>query len=250
MWLLSLRYVSLFPFLLLFYGIDRLCEFLISFCFWAFGICLTFLVFCVSMVSSSEVRIVCPSILFLFSCLGAYLGVSHSFSPLIEGFAFEGNSLSVVLADLFPLPRQSIDWFEGLVVERRAMSELRLSELETGLSSSDDPVEVEANTATSDPCEIRAFHALGEVCSLDDETLSRFRGRFQFPDRVRVCLPYWKERACHLSPREVCFYEADFLWELRFPVHPFIIELLGHFNIAPGQLMPNSWRIVINCMEI
>ncbi|XP_030924495.1 uncharacterized protein LOC115951423 [Quercus lobata] len=28
------------------------------------------------------------------------------------------------------------------------------------------------------------------------------------------------------------------------------MELLDHFGIAPGQLMPNSWRIVINCMQI
>ena len=28
------------------------------------------------------------------------------------------------------------------------------------------------------------------------------------------------------------------------------MELLNHFNIAPGQLMPYSWRIVISCMEI
>ena len=27
------------------------------------------------------------------------------------------------------------------------------------------------------------------------------------------------------------------------------MELLNHFNIAPGQLMPNSWRIVVSCME-
>ena len=40
------------------------------------------------MVSSFEVKIVCPSILFLFVRLGASLGVSCSFSPLIEGFVF------------------------------------------------------------------------------------------------------------------------------------------------------------------
>ena len=28
------------------------------------------------------------------------------------------------------------------------------------------------------------------------------------------------------------------------------MELLNHFNIAPGQLMPNSWRIIVSCMEI
>ena len=28
------------------------------------------------------------------------------------------------------------------------------------------------------------------------------------------------------------------------------MEVLNHFNIAPGQLMPKLWRIVISCMEI
>ena len=34
------------------------------------------------------------------------------------------------------------------------------------------------------------------------------------------------------------------------PVPLFNMELLSHFNIALRQLMPNSWRIVISCMEI
>ena len=69
-----------------------------------------------------------------------------------------------MLVDLFPLLCQSVDWFEGLVVEKRAMSEVRSSELDTRLSSSDDLVEVVADIAASDPREIKAFHAFGEVC--------------------------------------------------------------------------------------
>ena len=51
-------------------------------------------------------------------------------------------------------------------------------------------------------------------------------------------------------PWEVCFYEFTFVCGLRFPVHPFLMELLYRFGIASGQLMPNSWRIVVSCMGI
>ena len=70
------------------------------------------------MVSNSEVRIACPSISFLFACLGGSLGIF----PHLENFVFEGNNLSIALADLLPLLRQSIDWFESLVREREIMS--------------------------------------------------------------------------------------------------------------------------------
>ena len=109
---------------------------------------------------------------------------------------------------------------------------------------------MEGDTAVSIPRKVRAFHALEEVCGLDGETLSRFKGRFQFHDRVRIRLPREEERACHFLPGEVFFYETAFLNGLRFLVHPFIMEILGHFGIAPRQLMPNSWRIVVSCMEI
>ena len=66
------------------------------------------------MVGSSKVRIACPSISFLFARLRGSLGVF----PHIENFVFKGNSLGVVLTELCPLLRQSLDWFEGLVRER------------------------------------------------------------------------------------------------------------------------------------
>ena len=40
------------------------------------------------MFSSSKVRIVCPSISFFFVCLGATLGVSRIFFPLVEALFF------------------------------------------------------------------------------------------------------------------------------------------------------------------
>ena len=53
---------------------------------------------------------------------------------------------------------------------------MRSSELETGLSSSDGPVE--GDMAIFAPRPVRAFYALGEVCGLDADTVARFKDRF------------------------------------------------------------------------
>ena len=197
------------------------------------------------MVSGSEVRVICPSVSFFFARLGVALGLSGDFLPLVGDFIFVGCGLSVVIGELSPILGQSLAWFEG---ETRRMAEVWSSELETGLLSSGGPEG--GDTAVSAPRVVRAFHALEEVCGLDEETVSRFKDRFQFPERVRVRRPTNEDRACHFFPGEVCFYEAAFTCGLRLPVHPFIMEMLGFLGIALGQLMPNSWRIVVNCMEI
>ena len=86
----------------------------------------------------------------------AHLGGSLGVFPHFENFIFEGNSLGVVVADLLPLLRQSIDWLQELV--REVMSKVRSSKLETGLSLSGDPME--GDSAVSNPREVRAFYAL------------------------------------------------------------------------------------------
>ena len=101
------------------------------------------------MVDSSEVRVVCPSVSFLFARLGASLDTFSAFLPLIGNFVFEGYGLGVVVGELFPVLSQSINWFRGLIKERKRMSEMRSSELETGLSSSDGPME--EDTTVSSP---------------------------------------------------------------------------------------------------
>ena len=131
------------------------------------------------MISGSEVRVVCPSVSFFFSCLGAALGVSDDFLPLVGDFIFAGYGLSLVIGELSPILGQPIAWFEG---ETRRMSKVRSSELGIGLSSSGGP-EI-GDIAVSIPRVLRTFHAFDEMCGLDTNTLDRFKDRFQFPERV------------------------------------------------------------------
>ena len=133
------------------------------------------------MVSSSEVWVACPSVSFFFARLGVALGVFEDFFPLIGDYLFEGSGLSVVLGELSPILGRSLALFER---ETRRMSEVRSSELDTGLSSSGGSIE--GDTAVSTPRQVRAFYALNEECGLDADTVARFKDRFQFPARVRV----------------------------------------------------------------
>ena len=49
-------------------------------------------------------------------------------------------------------------------------------------------------------------------------------------------------------PGMVCFFEVAFNNNLRFPFHPFIKEVLQHFNICPSQLAPNGWGILVGLL--
>ena len=40
-------------------------------------------------------------------------------------------------------------------------------------------------------------------------------------------------------PKMICFFEAAFENNLRFPLHPFIKSILQHFNVCLSQLSPN-----------
>ena len=125
-------------------------------------------------------------------------------------------------------------------------SEVRSSDLETGLSSSAGTAGAKTDTTTSVPSSEplssrpsvpatpRPFHTPKEKCSLKVDSFSKFRDRFQFPTETRVRLPRKGEKSCAFANGEVCFYEAAFSCSLKFPIHLFIMELLHHLNIAPG----------------
>ena len=48
----------------------------------------------------------------------------------------------------------------------------------------------------------------------------------------------------------VCFFETAFKNGLRFPLHPFIKNVLQHFNVCLSQLSPNFWGVLVGLLVI
>ena len=89
-----------------------------------------------SMVNYSSVRSNCPSIAFLFTRLGCLLEfVEEGCLDWVSLFVREDYPYEAVLSLLFPLISHS-----AKVARSLKMSEVRFSDLETGLSSFDDRV--------------------------------------------------------------------------------------------------------------
>jgi hypothetical protein len=166
-------------------------------------------------------------------------------------------------AELYSIVHPALTTWEA-VRNRMAANEAEWSlplseELPEGLSDESDGGEVgrassDAVPSTSGsrqpPRVNRSWKALSFFSKIRrDEDIDRIRRRYQIPDDVVLRIPDSDERAC--CPKyegDVAFYEADFKAGLRFPVQPFVRELLDYLSLAPGQINPNGWRTIISCM--
>ena len=68
------------------------------------------------------------------------------------------------------------------------------------------------------------------------------------PSGVRIWYPDLLTSYIVPVPKMVCFFEAAFENDLRFPLHPFIKNILQHFNVCPSQLSPNFWGILVGLL--
>ena len=146
------------------------------------------------------------------------------------------TTLKPILLSLYPLIRHSlIKHHLGMTTVEYKEGDVRSSELETRLSSYTESLGKVVDSAVSklpSSFSLPLLHSLSETCSLKESHLNRFRKRFQFPKGTCIRLPRSGEKACSFAHEEVCFYEVDFLCGLRFPVHPFVMQLLHTFQIA------------------
>ena len=164
------------------------------------------------------------------------------------------SAIRLVLLTLYPLIRQSlVRYYLEIDLVKNRVDDVKSSQLETGLSSNAESLNQVVDIAVSklpSTSTSRPLHALSESYSLKESYLKGYRKRFQFLKGTSIKLPHLSEKACNFTHGEVCFYETDFLCGLRFPVHPFIMQVLDELQIAPGQLIPNACRTIINCMSI
>ncbi len=92
--------------------------------------------------------------------------------------------------------------------------------------------------------------ALDVASSIKAEEIPTIRARFGIPDTVAIRVPKPDERACSRSRGEVCFYLAALEGGLRFPIPHIIRDVLFYFNLAPNQIVPNSWRHLVGCASL
>ena len=202
-----------------------------------------------------------------FSFRSFFVGVSRFAEnglgpPLIEGFVSPDSMLHRLFAELYSVIYPSISTWEeirGRMTTNEAEWSLPLlEELPEGLSDESAgrvarEVSSEAIPSTSGsrqfPRVDRSWKALSFFSKIKQNDIDRIRRRYQIPDDVVLRIPDSDERAC--CPKyegDVAFYEADLQAGLRFPIQPFVRELLDFLCLALEQVNPNGWRTIISCM--
>uniref|UniRef100_A0A2N9GVQ8 Transposase (putative) gypsy type domain-containing protein n=1 Tax=Fagus sylvatica TaxID=28930 RepID=A0A2N9GVQ8_FAGSY len=182
--------------------------------------------------------------------------------PPIEGFVSPDSVLHRLSAELYSVICPAIHTWEAVrnrMVANEAEWPLPLSEeLPEGLSDESNggmtrEVSSGAVPSTSGSRPLSrvdgTWKAMSYFSKFNEDDVDRLRRRYQIPDDVVIRIPDADERAC--CPKyegDVAFYEAGLKAGLRFPIQPFVRELLDFLSLAPGQVNPNGWRTIISCM--
>ncbi|KAK0578549.1 hypothetical protein LWI29_012045 [Acer saccharum] len=111
------------------------------------------------------------------------------------------------------------------------------------LSSSDSDSPVMPRSSKPGGSKRRASR-VPQVNVVGEDELRKYRSRFEIPDSVTLMLP--GNRAAWNPPENaVAIYGAMLSCGVTLPLQPFITRFLVEAQIAPAQLAPNSYRILM-----
>lgn len=80
---------------------------------------------------------------------------------------------------------------------------------------------------------------------VSQEKLNKMKNKYGLPPNVEVKLPWIREKADSPNEDWVYFYTFIFKFSFKFPITKFVKEIIIYYNLAPTQLMPNAWRILL-----
>ena len=63
---------------------------------------------------------------------------------------------------------------------------------------------------------------------------------------MEIRVPTTHERVDWVVPSKVTVYELMLKDGMRFPISRLIRDVYDHYEIAPSQLMPNAWRVLMS----
>ncbi|KAL6586362.1 hypothetical protein OROMI_001350 [Orobanche minor] len=88
---------------------------------------------------------------------------------------------------------------------------------------------------------------LGEniASKLSLKEMKRIRQNYDIPDHISLHVPSKEVRADWDLPGMTCLYELPFKLGFQFPLTRLIWEVCDFYEIAPGQLVPNAWRLLM-----
>ena len=115
-----------------------------------------------------------------------------------------------------------------------------------------NPVSVEGSAEESTeqvvmpkPWEDEAAKYLSHLTS---EGLKLWEEKYLVTEEIRSPTP--NERACCPPAGYQCIYQDALDAGLRVPLHPFIPAVMNFFQLGLGQIVPNSWRLLVGFLVL
>jgi putative gypsy type transposon len=78
-----------------------------------------------------------------------------------------------------------------------------------------------------------------------DKDLSLLKSQWALPDGYSLVKPRRKDSILDVPEGCIAIYKDAMDTGLRFPLHPFAVELLNAYNITVSELYPNGWGCIV-----
>lgn len=91
------------------------------------------------------------------------------------------------------------------------------------------------------------WHTKTDRSTVTAADLEAIRKKYQVPAEIELLFPMSTERPSDARPWEFALYEEALKGGLRLPLPQVVVDVLNRLEVAPGQLMPNAWKILLSC---